>query len=58
MFLDLPARGCLWGVLLRRMRYRGGRHPNGVHDRITWSFLIYVWRYRRRHRRAVPGNEV
>jgi adenylate kinase family enzyme len=41
---------CLLGILQRRLRYRGGRHPDGVYDRITVSFLWYVaWRYRRTH---------
>ncbi|MBF6173615.1 topology modulation protein [Nocardia blacklockiae] len=47
IFLDLPAVGCLTGVLQRRLRYRGGQHPDvGVYDRITWSFLRYIFRYR------------
>jgi adenylate kinase family enzyme len=48
IFLDLPAVVCLWGIVQRRWRYRGGQHPrDGVFDRITWSFLRYVWGYRR-----------
>ncbi|WP_233616591.1 P-loop NTPase family protein, partial [Actinomadura harenae] len=47
VFLDLPARTCLWGIAQRRMRYRGGQHTNGVYDRITWSFITYIWGYRR-----------
>lgn len=41
---------CLWGILQRRWRYRGGQHPGGVFDRINGSFLWYVsWRFRRTH---------
>lgn len=48
LFLDLPAVTCLLGVLQRRWRYRGGQHSNdGVFDRITPSFVRYIWRYRR-----------
>ncbi|MFC5184093.1 topology modulation protein, partial [Actinomadura harenae] len=35
------------GIAQRRMRYRGGQHTNGVYDRITWSFITYIWGYRR-----------
>ena len=47
IFLDLPARTCLWGIAQRRWRYRGGQHHDvGVYDRITWSFVRYIIGYR------------
>jgi len=50
IFLDLPPLVCLWGITRRRLRYRGGRHPDGVFDRINVCFLWYVGRrYRREH---------
>jgi adenylate kinase family enzyme len=53
IFLDLPPLVCLWGIVWRRLRYRGGRHPDGVHDRITVAFLRYVLGFRRRCAPAV-----
>ncbi|PPJ36403.1 topology modulation protein [Nocardia nova] len=53
IFLDLPAVTCLTGILQRRLRYRGGQHTNGVYDRITWSFVRYIWGYRRSMRPRV-----
>lgn len=48
IFLDLPAVTCLWGIVQRRWRYRGGQyHQAGVYDRITWGFITYIWGYRR-----------
>jgi adenylate kinase family enzyme len=46
VFLDLPAIVCLTGIVQRRLRYRGGQHRDGVYDRITWSFVRYIWNYR------------
>ncbi|WP_283137628.1 topology modulation protein [Rhizohabitans arisaemae] len=48
VFLDLPATTCLWGVVQRRRRYRGGQYTDGVYDRVTLEFIKYVWGYRRR----------
>ncbi|MDI1460611.1 topology modulation protein [Catellatospora sp. KI3] len=54
ILLDLPAITCLWGIVQRRMRYRGGQHPrDGVYDRITWGFIRYVAGYRRSMRPRV-----
>ena len=54
IFLDLPARTCLWGITQRRIRHRGGQHDAiGVYDRITWSFLRYITSYRRKMRPRV-----
>jgi adenylate kinase family enzyme len=55
IFLDLPARTCLWGIAQRRLRYRGGQHADGVYDRITWSFVKYVLGYRRSMRPRVTA---
>lgn len=51
IYLDLPTRECLGGILRRRIRYRGRLRPDlGVYDRITWEFVRWVWSFRRRHR--------
>ena len=55
IFLDLPARTCLWGIARRRWRYRGGQHADGVYDRITWSFIKYILGYRRTMRSRVTA---
>jgi adenylate kinase family enzyme len=54
IFLDLPAITCLAGIVQRRWRYRGGQHASdGVYDRITWSFVRYIWGYRKTMRPKV-----
>ncbi len=51
IYLDLPTRECLSGILSRRLCYRGGLHPGiGVYDQINLGFLRWVWLFRRRQR--------
>jgi adenylate kinase family enzyme len=48
IFLDLPGWVCLWGIVQRRLRHRGGQHKDiGVYNRITWNFVRYILSYRR-----------
>jgi len=48
IFLDLPARTCLRGILQRRLRHGGGQHDAiGIYDRITVGFVRYIIGYRR-----------
>lgn len=54
VFLDIPPIVCLWGILQRRRRYRGGQHTEqGVFDRIHWGFVRYILSYRRQMRPRV-----
>ena len=51
VLLDLPRPLCLWRVLARRVRYHGRTRPDmadGCPERITFGFLLWVWRYPRR----------
>jgi adenylate kinase family enzyme len=51
IFLDLPTTTCLCGIVRRRLRFRGQNRPElGVHDRISWPFIAWVSRFRRRQR--------
>jgi adenylate kinase family enzyme len=51
IYLDVPTRECLSGILCRRIRHRGHIRPDlGVYDRISWEFLRWVCSFRRRQR--------
>ena len=55
VFLDLPTRVCLWGIVQRRLRFHRRRRPDmadGCDERLTGQFVQWVWSYRRRRR---PG---
>lgn len=56
VFLDLPRAVCLWGVVKRAARYRGGVRPDmapGCPERLTPDFLRWVWNYPARTRPKV-----
>jgi adenylate kinase family enzyme len=53
VFLDVPTVTALRGVLSRQLRYGGGHHGNGVHNRVSAQVLRYVLTYRRRMRPRV-----
>lgn len=54
IFLDISPTMCLWGILQRRLRYRGGQLvEQGVFDRIHWGFIRYILGYRRQMRPKV-----
>ena len=54
VFMDLPTRVCLWGILSRQLRHgRGQNGQNGVYNRITRDVLRYVLSYRRKMRSRV-----
>jgi adenylate kinase family enzyme len=46
VFLDLPRRTCLLGVLRRRLRHRGAVDAaTGVADRVNVEFLRWIWHF-------------
>ena len=54
VFLDLPARTCLRGVLARQARHGRGQHDAiGDYNRVTANFVRYIWSYRRQMRPRV-----
>ena len=56
VFLDLPRWICLWRVLKRRLRHRGGVRPEmapGCPERWTWEFLQWIWTYPARRRGSI-----
>jgi adenylate kinase family enzyme len=54
VFLDVPTWRCLWGVLQRRLRFRGQmRSDIGVYDRINAEFIRWIWSFRRTARPRV-----
>lgn len=56
VFLDLPRRTCLRGVVARRLRHLGRvRSDTGTYDRLERPFLRWIWRFGRDVRPAVDA---
>jgi adenylate kinase family enzyme len=56
VFLDLPRRVCLGGVIGRWWRFRGTTRPDlndGCPEQMSWEFLRWVWNYPARSRPKV-----
>lgn len=56
IFLDFPRIICLWRVIKRRFQYAGKSRPDmtpGCIERLTWSFIHWVWTYPIRSRSKV-----
>lgn len=56
VFLDQPRWRCIMGVLLRTFRHFGRVREElapGCPERFDWPFLLYVWRFRARHRAGI-----
>lgn len=53
VFLDFPAVRCVWGVIKRVVTTHGTVRDDmgeGCPERFDWDFLLYTWRFNRRHR--------
>jgi adenylate kinase family enzyme len=57
IFMDLPTRSCLRGILTRQLRHGHGQNRGaGVFNRITPGVLQYVLGYRRKMRPRVQAK--
>ncbi len=59
LWLDFPTSTCLHGVLARWVRFRGQQRPDmAPHcpEKVDWTFLWYVVRWRARHVRPLGGQ--
>jgi adenylate kinase family enzyme len=53
VFLDFPATVCLWRLLKRRLQFHRKSRPDmpaGCPERLSWSFLRWIWSYGRDRR--------
>ncbi|PYI91788.1 MAG: AAA family ATPase [Verrucomicrobia bacterium] len=53
VFLDFPPAVCLWRLLKRRVQFHYRARPDmptGCAERLSWSFLRWIWSYRRDRR--------
>jgi adenylate kinase family enzyme len=53
VFLDLPRAVCVWRVVKRALKYRGGSRPDmaeGCREKLNLEFLLWIWNYPKRTR--------
>jgi adenylate kinase family enzyme len=53
IFLDMPRRLCLYRVIKRFIKYRGGNRPDmaaGCNEKLDLEFLAWVWNYPKKGR--------
>lgn len=54
IYMDLPRRVCLWGVIRRVLRNYGKTRPDmgpGCPERFDWEFMKFVWSFRKKYRK-------
>ncbi|MEV0469629.1 topology modulation protein [Streptomyces prunicolor] len=56
VLMDVSTISALWGVFSRQLRHGAGHKGNGVHNRIHWGVIQYVWTYRRKMRPRVMAK--
>ncbi|MFB9952691.1 AAA family ATPase [Rhizobium puerariae] len=61
IWVRMPRRVCVWGILSRWARYIGRTRPEmapGCPERVSWEFFRFVWTFERRFAwRIVEGLE-
>jgi len=53
VLLDVPRGTCVWRVVARRIRDRGGRRsdlPAGAYEGFDWALLRWIWKWDRTER--------
>lgn len=56
IFMDMPRRVCMYGIIRRRIRYHGITRPDMQKDcpeRLDFEFVKWVWNYRKYKRPGV-----
>lgn len=56
IFLDLGRIRCVWRVVGRYLKYRGGNRPElpeGCNEKIDLDFIKWIWNYPRRSRSRI-----
>lgn len=59
VWLDLPRSVCLYRILKRYVKNKGKKNPHGNPDRLDFSFLRFVWNYKKEndsHIRSLRGR--